>query len=134
MHSEPAKIDVICRVRNRVTEYLELASSFAAQCDYQTAVRDIHVPHEVMNQFEDWVPNMSFVVEWTPAVFSHDERAALERFARVWDEVATRTADSLPRLEETLRLPEWEALRRAAEVALSVCWVRGKLPEEDAPA
>ena len=42
------------RVGNRVIEYLELASSFAVQQEYERHVPLAHVPYEVINQWEDW--------------------------------------------------------------------------------
>lgn len=53
----------IQRIRNRVIEYLELASSFDNQSAYQAAVPYIHVPNEIINQWEDWVDP-----DWTGVV------------------------------------------------------------------
>lgn len=49
---EPSPRLVAQRIRNRIIEYLELASSFEAQQHAPIA----HVPNEVINQWEDWVP------------------------------------------------------------------------------
>jgi hypothetical protein len=43
------------RVRNRIIEYLELASSFEAQREYERNVPIAHVPYEVINQWDDQV-------------------------------------------------------------------------------
>ncbi len=43
------------RVRNRVIEYLELAASPGEQRRYEAAVPLVHVPNELINQWEDWV-------------------------------------------------------------------------------
>jgi hypothetical protein len=42
-------------VRIRIIEYLELASSFEAQQEYERDVPVAHVPYEIINQWEDWV-------------------------------------------------------------------------------
>lgn len=49
MSEEPNVHVVRQRIRNRIVEYLELASSFEAQLDYQPAVH-VPVPNEVINQ------------------------------------------------------------------------------------
>lgn len=43
------------RVHNRIIEYLELASSFEAQRQYERNVPIAHVPYEVINQWDDQV-------------------------------------------------------------------------------
>ena len=116
------------RIRNRIVEYLELASSFEAQRAYQAAVQ-VPVPSEVINQWEDWVPrpgDPSFV----QPVFSQAEQEAIASFHQVWEEVAAATPNPLPQLENVLVLPAWERLRRAAATALQAFMARGKLPED----
>jgi hypothetical protein len=52
---EPSRRVVEQRVRNRIIEYLEPASSFEAQQQYERDVAIAHVPYELINQWEDWV-------------------------------------------------------------------------------
>lgn len=117
------------RVRNRLIEYLTLASSFEEQREYQAAVPAISVPNEVINQWEDWASEQS-LAGFGPPVFTSDECVALTAFGRIWEQVACETPAELPSLEETLRLPEWEQLRAAAEAAVKVFERRGRLPED----
>jgi hypothetical protein len=126
--SEVSRQLALQRVRNRIIEYLELASSLAAQRRYQ-ATAPVSVPNEVVNQWEDWVLDPAF--GWEPPVFSREEGAAIATFHQVWDEVARATPNPLPPLEETVLLPDWEKLRSAAESAARVFAYRGRLPEDE---
>lgn len=118
------------RVRNRIIEYLTLASSFEHQRKYQADVSAISVPNEVINQWQDWVPEQGLRT-FGPPVFTFDELAALIAFSRTWEQVAHNTPNELPSLEETLALPAWAQLRTAAEAALNVFERRGRLPEHE---
>jgi hypothetical protein len=126
MSAEPSGQVVRQRIRNRIVEYLELASSCDAQRAYQTAVQ-VSVPNEVINQWEDWVPGPTDRA-FAPPVFSPAEQEAIASFHEVWEEVATTTQSPLPQLEEVLALPAWERLRGAAAAALQIFMARGKLP------
>lgn len=125
---EPTERVVQQRVRNRIIEYLELASSFESQREYQE-VAPVHVPHEVVNQWEDWVRSPDDPLG--EPVFSSAERAAVRAFHRVWQSVADSTPRRLPDLEVLFGSPEWQLLRQAAADALAIFAVRGPLSEED---
>ena len=118
------------RVRNRIIEYLELASSFDAQLHYQSAAPLIHVPSELVNQYEDWVADESSIEGWGAPVFSSRELSALKRFHQTWGAVAETTPGRLPPIEVTIQLPAWGELRAAAERTLGVFQSRGRLPED----
>ncbi|MCB8928796.1 MAG: hypothetical protein H6652_24600 [Ardenticatenaceae bacterium] len=121
---------VFQRVRNRIIEYFEVASSFDEQQKYQKAVPLVSVPSEMINQFEDWVPNKDVLDDFGLPVFSMAEQVALRRFHRIWEDVAQNTPNPLPSLVETLKLPKWKQLREAAEETLVVFLDRGKLSED----
>lgn len=111
------------RVRNRIIECLELASSFASQRGSQLPAA------EIMEIWADWVREP--VEEWyRPPTYTEDEQAAIIQFQAIWEDVADNTPDPLPELDVVQRLPEWERLRSAAEEALGVFRTRGKLPED----
>ena len=117
------------RARNRIIEYLELASSFERQREYEANVPIAYVPSEVICQWEDCVDEGRF--EWCgPPVFSRAEIEAMKKFHATWDLVADHVSGR-PRLEEVQTLPEWVQLRDAAAEALSVFSVRGRLPEDE---
>ena len=109
-------------------EYWEWTSSFDSQRKYQAEVPLVHVPNEVINQWEDW---FNHDPTWlVPPVYSEAEREAVVEFDRIWNRVAEATPDPLPSLDEACRLPEWEELRAAAHRALSCFLGRGRLPED----
>lgn len=117
------------RVRNRLIEYFELASSFAAQHEYQQAVPIVHVPYEVIEQWQDWVPHLDLVLS-TSKVYSADEVEALRRFQAVCDATADAIGYDYPSLAAVQELRAWQELRREAESALAVFARRGTLPED----
>ena len=127
--AEPTRQVVLQRIRNRIIEHLELAGSFEDQREYQSRA-PVHVPNEVINQWEDWVrePRDPALVE---PVFSAGERDAVARFHQIWDEVAKNTPDPLPDLESLFVTTEWQRLRDAALDALRVFLIRGRLSEDD---
>ena len=127
-HAEPSQRVVLQRIHNRILEYLECASSFEAQREYQRNPR-IDVPSEMIAEWWDWYDDERAPAYVAPA-FSDSERDAMTMFHRVWKDVADATPKPLPDLETTIRLPEWTRLRAAAELALAVFRVRGLLPED----
>jgi hypothetical protein len=125
--AEPTRQVVLQRIRNRIVEYLELTSSFVAQREYQSHT-PVHVPHEIINQWEDCVPDPSDPAFAGP-VFSVAERDAISRFHKVWDEMTSSTPEPLPTLDALFETAEWQRLRDSALEALQVFLVRGRLPE-----
>jgi hypothetical protein len=126
---KPSRRIVLQRIRNRIIEYFEIASSYEEQCDFQSKVPHIHVPNEIINQWEDYVSK-----DWRPdyiePVFSPDEQVAIDTFGAAWETVADATPNPLPPLEQLIGNVYWEQLRSAASNALAVFLKRGKLPED----
>lgn len=129
--SEPSRRLIAQRVRNRVIEYLELASSFEDQLMYQRNVAHIgvNVASETINQWEDWIPVDPRTHEFSD-VYTADEVRAVREYHVVWNDVADRTPPVLPCLEAVQELPAWDELRQAALAALGVFERRGALPED----
>ena len=121
-------IVVLQRIRNRIIEYLELASSFDAQTRYHAAAPGVRVPNEVLNQWEDWADGDW--LQYEPA-FTPDEIGAMRRFQRVWEDVCNATPSDLPDLDELLPTPSWRQLAAGAEQALAVFMRSGPRPEFD---
>ncbi|ALN90951.1 hypothetical protein [Lysobacter gummosus] len=121
------------RIRNRIIEYLELAASFEEQSQYQAAAPYVHIPNEIINQWEDWV-HADWREYMTAPTFSHDEVDAIERFHTVWDAVAADTPDPLPSLKILFGTQQWQRLASAAAEASAVFRVRGRLSENEAAA
>lgn len=116
------------RVRNRIMEYLELASSFEAQRQLQAAAPGMSAADEVLNQWEDWV-TPDWKQHFTEPVFSAEERNGIAQFACVWGEIADGAPHPLPRLETLFATPNWQSLQRAAATLLAVFLLRGRSDE-----
>lgn len=122
----PSSTALLQRVRNSIIEYLDVASSFENQREYQAAAPDISVPNEVINQWEDWIsPNWKS--ELIGPVFSSQERAGIERFGQVLASVAATTTDSLPSLEQLVITEPWKLLQTEARNLAAIFAIRGKL-------
>lgn len=119
---------VLQRVRNRIIEYLELASSFDAQIAYQVAVPAVRVPHEVINQWEDLVDG-----DWQSyePVLTSEEIIAIKHFHSVWEEVCDATPSELPSLDELFLTSPWRRLAAGATEALAVLVRVGPHPDFD---
>lgn len=118
------------RIRNRIIEYLELASSFEAQHAYQ---RDTiaFVPAEMIDQWEDWNPvDQSRWPGRLAEPYSSDEIEAMHTFHAEWLWVVEHTPRPLPDLAAVQDDPAWDRLRQAAAAALSAFESRGRLPED----
>ncbi len=126
---EPSEMVIAQRVRNRIMEYLAVASSYAEQQDYQRKVPKVHIPDEMINQWEDWVDGDR--LDWySEPVFSPVEQTSLRHFHAIWNSVANDTPDPLPALSALIGTEPWERLRKAAEDALGVFSIRGRFDEE----
>jgi len=117
------------RIRNRIIEYLELASSFEDQRLYQYKA-PVHVPNEIITQWEDWVPDLPRA-HFSEPVFSREEQDAIAAYHQVWTEVCEAIPMRLPSLEVLFDTAEWRRLRDAAISASAVFAVRGRLPEDE---
>jgi hypothetical protein len=117
------------RIRNRVIDYLQLASSFEEQREY-AATAPVNIPYEVINQWEDWVSEDPRTAEEHSDVYSGEEIEALGRVHTVWEAAAAQLPDDYPSILEAQALPAWEALRVEAENALAVFMQHGRMPED----
>jgi hypothetical protein len=128
--SQPSERVVDQRIRNRIIEYFELAASNDDQLAYEKNVPIAHVPYEVINQWEDWVPAGPSKAVNDPSVFSAAELQEMQDFQLVWESTAAAVPDDYPHLSDVQALPAWDQLRQQAKRALRVFEVRGKLPED----
>ena len=129
-HVSPTSDVVAQRIRNRIIEYLELASSAEDRVDYQANVRSVYVPHEIFNQWEDWVPKHPDTITWDPSIYTHDEVSAIKAFHAAWSASSDALAESQSSIEELQEAPDWTSLRSAASSALQVFKREGKRPED----
>jgi hypothetical protein len=118
------------RVRNRIIEYLGTAASAEEQREYERDVPIAQVPNEMINQWEDWIPDGD--LDWfSPPVFSPEESEAIRSFHKVWLSVADETPNPMPHsIELILGTPAWNRLMDAAHLALSVFEKRGYFDED----
>jgi hypothetical protein len=119
---------VLQRMRNRIIESLELASSHEVQSEYQRKVPLVDVAAEVFNQWEDWVPKDWRRHYMAGDVFTSAEIAAIAAFEIVWDEIASELPE-LP-LAALMPMPGWQRLADAAAASLRIFLERGRLPED----
>lgn len=117
------------RVRRNIMDYLELASSQEEQRDYESSVPIAHVPHELINQWTDSVNDKDFGWYSEPE-FSADEQAAMKQFQDVWECVINDTPNPMPNsIESLLGTEVWQRLMDAAQSALNVFMVRGRISD-----
>lgn len=116
------------RVRNRVIEYLELASSSEEQIKYQERASIAYIPLEVINQWDDWVGDANEPL----GVYSPAEVEAMVAYQAVLERANEAIGDGWPSMREVQASPVWQAMRESAEAALTVFMQRGFLPEDTA--
>lgn len=129
-HMSPSPDVVAQRVRNRIIEYLELASSAEDQIDYQANAPFIYVPREIINQWEDWVPQHPDTLTWDPSIYTLDEVSAIKAFHAVWSATSNALTEGRSSIEELQETPDWTSLRSAASLALQVFKKEGKRSED----
>jgi len=119
------------RMRNHLMDYLELAGTFGAQRAYDSH-RVVNVANEVINQWEDCVPDAPWEDEWIETVYSSDEIEAMKQFHRAWAIAAGAVPDGYPDLADVHALSEWLELRVQARRALAVFLAWDRMPEDHA--
>ncbi len=129
--SETISLHVLkLRIRNNIIGYLETASSVDEQRLYEKRVPVACVPDEIINQWEDCVPDADFDWYCEPE-FSLDEQDAIRRFHGIWNSVADDTPKKMPTTVEALiGTPVWQRLIDGAGEALQVFRKRGRTDEE----
>jgi len=127
---EPSRRVVEQRVRNRIIEYLEPASSFKAQQQYERDVRSHTSPTSSSTSGEDWVHKDPREDRDLSDVHDGAEVEAMCQFHAAWEDAASAVPNNYPPLSEAQALTEWDRLRGAARSALSVFMRRGKMSED----
>ncbi|TGK41523.1 hypothetical protein [Leptospira andrefontaineae] len=109
------------RVRNRITEVLDIASDIEAHYRFGG--------DEIINLWEDWVDEYR-LNRYIEPVFSKSEQTAIKDFHRIWLYVCENTPQILPPVEELSRSDLWLQLIAIAQDSLSIMNERGKFSEE----
>lgn len=126
----PSERILLQRVRNQLIDYLEVASSFRAQREYQEQAPQVQVSLEIIEQWADWV-GPDWAQQFTSPVFSESERQAIAQYQLRWDALRKCLPEPMPPLSEIQKNPVWEELRYAASAAYA-CFVRvGRLSESE---
>ena len=112
-------------LREGIIAYLELASSFDRQREYENTVPIAHVPSEMIEMWSDHVDE-DFLSDYHEPVFSPDEQTAVREFHLVWISVIRDTPDELPCLSDLVQTEPWQRLRLGADRALQVFLRRGR--------
>lgn len=118
------------RIRNRIIEYLELASSFEDQRRYEHDAPVAHVPYEVINQWGDQVWKHPSENPYRLDIYDAAEVEALVLYQEVLEAVARAVPDDYPGLTDVQAMPEWRLLRDTAQHTFGVLMRRGKFPED----
>jgi len=110
------------RVRNRLMDVLEVAASFEDTAKFGT--------FEVINWWQDWYHMDDLALYGEPA-FTADEQRQIAAFAKAWSETADVEESNIFDAEKLNALPHWRRFREAAQVALQVFELRGRLSEAE---
>lgn len=108
------------RVRNRIVEYFEIASSFQEIGNFGA--------FEVIEMWEDWVnpADLTFLAE---PVFSLPEQDTIRQFCVIWEVCASETEENIFDTDSLSKIDSWQIFRNAAASALNVFFIRGKFSE-----
>lgn len=130
---DPSDRLIAQRVRNRVIEYLELASSYAYQREYRDAVPQLNMPFEIINKWEDWTSRDAEGNLLILSVYSAPEADQLRLVDVAWQRAADSMPDypAWPTLEEAQATAGWDELRVAASMALTVFERRGRFSDDE---
>jgi hypothetical protein len=94
---KPSRRVVEQRVRNRIIEYLEVASSLEAQQEYERDVPIAYIPYEVINQWDDWVHKDPREDRDLSDVYDAAEVEAMGQFHAAWQDAASAVPNNYPR-------------------------------------
>jgi hypothetical protein len=110
------------RVRNRLLEYLDDVVS------YQSSPEPPDI-NELLNQWEDWVPQPISQQPFLTPPYSQREAEKLKAVNAAWNRLCEATPTNIVSGKLVQSQPEWLAFSTAASVALSELNLRGPLPE-----
>lgn len=130
MSESPSERLVWERIRNRIIENLELASSFDLQARYSRSVPIADVPAEVIEGWSDVVWEDPPTRDGFPDVFSDEEVEAMCAYAEAWRQATAALPAGAADLSEVQRRKEWASLGAVAVEVLRVFEVRGRFPED----
>ncbi|MEM9234368.1 MAG: hypothetical protein AAGA69_09055 [Pseudomonadota bacterium] len=108
------------RIRNRLIEYFD--TSFEEIASWGA--------FEIINMWEDIIPNGWDETFFVEPVFSPEEQGHIKRFISTWDLTADATPDDIFDIVELERSPQWRTFLSEAKSALDCFMKRGKFTED----
>jgi len=121
-YAETKPDEMELRVRNRLLEYLDDVVS------YQSSPEPPDI-NELLNQWEDWVPQPISQQPFLTPPYSQREAEKLKAVNAAWNRLCEATPTNIVSGKLVQSQPEWLAFSTAASVALSELNLRGPLPE-----
>lgn len=111
------------RVRNRMIEYFETASSFVHTAKFGA--------FETINQWEDYLDKRGSLEGgfFQPPVLDNLELEAMKKFHHVWNRTADATHIDIFDSELLSGSADWKAFKDAASTCLQIFMIRGKFSE-----
>ena len=108
------------RIRNRLIEF------------FDTSFEDIAArgAFEVINIWEDFVPNGWDGAFFIEPVFSPEEQRCIKSFCSTWEITADATRNDIFSVSELERTPQWNKFLNDASSAFDCFMKRGKLSED----
>ncbi len=104
-------------IRKNIADALGMWISKERQRDYQRRVEWVSVPDEIACWWDDFYqPDYAQF----RGAFSEPELQAMARFDREFSRIMASLPNSLPPLEDCLRLPEWSQIAQFARETLLV--------------
>ena len=111
-NDNPSRRVVHQRIRNRIIESLELASSIPSQREYARRIPNVYVPYEVLNGWDDFVNERTLPNLFVEPVFTSEEREAVISFHDAT--VMVPIPSGFPPEESVWTSEYWQQLARIA--------------------
>lgn len=131
MNKDVSKIVVSQRIRNRIIEYFDLASSKERLFEYQDNVKFVNILNELANQWEDWFSFEGYKKGWyVEPIYTKEESAALLSYHKLWDIVFDELPAEIQTIEQFVNSSWWPRVQGKAESGLAIFMKRGYFNEE----
>ncbi len=132
MNKDVPEIVVSQRIRNRIMEYFDLASSKEALFEYQDNVKSVNILNELANQWEDWFSIEGFKKGWyVEPTYTKEECDALLSYHKLWDRVFDELPAEIETIEQFVNSNWWTRVQEKSKSGLAIFMKRGYFNEEE---
>jgi hypothetical protein len=132
MNKEVSEIVVSQRIRNRIMEYFELASSKEGLLEYQDKIKSVNILSELANQWEDWFSIEGFKKsQYVEPIYTKEECNALLLYHETWNKVFDEIPTEIETIEQFVNSSWWSIVQGKAKSGLAVFMKRGYFNEEE---